>query len=588
MKNRSGFVVLITLIAIGLAACVKNIRPAFDLDPEQPLELFVLSFLTSLEKSDAGLFMKRHLPSDSDLMGWVEASQVDSAHKAAFVTLLTDKNEEGLTGYDLKVRNRMWDAWKNASKETGDTDIDWTKVTVDTLIIEDNKKGFMGVKRLMVVFHADSNFFSARFRGLVFIDDRWGILDRFKFGRMELSDALSLADESVLRTMIKSGKDLKTAKTANGTPLLVKAARMNKIEVAKTLLDAGVDINAGSQYFGTPLAVAIEDSVMSILEMLIGRGADVNHPARHGEYPLHLAAESGNVAAAELLIAAGAKVNIETDGSGKSTPMHAAASGGHAEVIKLLAKHGGDVNRATEPYNRTPLYLSVWREDTLALKVLIDLGADPDAANENDHRRTALNHAASQARLANVRVLLNAGADPNGKVDPKSNTPLMDAVLAKHMGIAWMLLEHGADVNGTGGFDQQTALHFAAGRRSDLEMVKLLFVKNADATIASASGATPLHEAARSDNVDIAKMLIAKGTDVNAVEQNWGYTALHMALSAYNHFDFAAMLIEQGAEVNIVDDSGNTALDYALAKSDTPIVEKLKAAGAKTGGELLK
>ena len=64
----------------------------------------------------------------------------------------------------------------------------------------------------------------------------------------------------------------------------------------------------------------------------------------------------------------------------------------------------------------------------------------------------------------------------------------------------------------------------------------------------------------RSSNghVDVAKVLIQNGADVNAVDWN-KWTALHFA-AWEGHVDVAKVLIQNGADVNAVDENKFTAL----------------------------
>ena len=63
---------------------------------------------------------------------------------------------------------------------------------------------------------------------------------------------------------------------------------------------------------------------------------------------------------------------------------------------------------------------------------------------------------------------------------------------------------------------------------------------------------TALHFAASNGHVDVAKVLIQNGADVNAVHNEVKRTALHHA-AEYGHVDVAKVLIQNGADVNAVD-----------------------------------
>ena len=61
-------------------------------------------------------------------------------------------------------------------------------------------------------------------------------------------------------------------------------------------------------------------------------------------------------------------------------------------------------------------------------------------------------------------------------------------------------------------------------------------------------GWTPLHWAARSGQVEVVRMLIDSGADVNYADEKAG-TPLHMAVYS-GHGDVAELLIAKGADVN--------------------------------------
>ena len=61
---------------------------------------------------------------------------------------------------------------------------------------------------------------------------------------------------------------------------------------------------------------------------------------------------------------------------------------------------------------------------------------------------------------------------------------------------------------------------------------------------------TPIHYAAFKGHVDVAKVLIQNGADVNAVAKN-KFKGLHCA-ALNGHVDVAKVLIQNGADVNAV------------------------------------
>jgi ankyrin repeat protein len=73
--------------------------------------------------------------------------------------------------------------------------------------------------------------------------------------------------------------------------------------------------------------------------------------------------------------------------------------------------------------------------------------------------------------------------------------------------------------------------------------------------------ATLLHDAVIQNHIDIAKYLLEKEADVNAVKTD-GVTALHMAARNGN-IEMMMLLLQWGATINAVDAKGWTPLDRA-------------------------
>jgi ankyrin repeat protein len=85
----------------------------------------------------------------------------------------------------------------------------------------------------------------------------------------------------------------------------------NRIDIAKVLIDAGMDVNIKNKLNDTPLHFASYYNRNEIVKMLIDADSDINAQEDSGKTALHLAINNDNTQIVQMLIAAGGDKSIE-------------------------------------------------------------------------------------------------------------------------------------------------------------------------------------------------------------------------------------------------------------------------------------
>ena len=369
----------------------------------------------------------------------------------------------------------------------------------------------------------------------------------------------------LIQDIINAGAEVDALEqNGNRTALFVAVEKKNK-EAIKLLIDAGASVNAlrAVKSGQTALLAASRNNDLPTVRYLLELGADSDEGSL-------VAGITGSVELVQTLLEARLhRYKRYSRGYGCGALRHAIKLR-DATMIKLLLAKGTDANAfffrkmgdqvipeylfaktSRGPYFETGqsalgfAIVSDKSEDSGIVRLLLQLGADPNSIVGNDHH-TALLAAIHEGNLGLVKVLLAAGADANPNLRfGVRHTPLQLAVKKGRLDVVNILLDSGADIN-IPPFHRYgaTALQFAA-IGGYIGIAQLLIQRGADvnAPPARIGGRTALEGAAEHGRIDMLQLLLSAGAQITGTGLRQYNRARELALE--NHHRVAFRLLEK-------------------------------------------
>ena len=102
-----------------------------------------------------------------------------------------------------------------------------------------------------------------------------------------LIEAAARGDNAAVQGLIKDGASV-TARAANGRTALLAAVQNNRIDVARTLIAAGANVNTQDHIQDSPYLLAGARGHLEILKMTLAAGADLKSTNRSEEHTSEL------------------------------------------------------------------------------------------------------------------------------------------------------------------------------------------------------------------------------------------------------------------------------------------------------------
>ena len=352
--------------------------------------------------------------------------------------------------------------------------------------------------------------------------------------------------------------------TADGQ--LFSAAERGDVDALRAALDEHPErVHARKPpYEWTLLHVAAHNGRLPVVEMLLERGLDVNVRERgDNTYAMHWAAAAAHLDVVRRLADAGGDVighgddhalevigwatcwNGSDDAAHRTVADFLVSRGARHHIFSAIAMNlGSEVRRivAERPSalnarmsrnesHATPLHFAVRMKKPEMIALLLELGADPLAVDGAGH--TAASHAETpdidRPVMEAVRAMTTAELVSADRGARRSRGGAMDLAALVSLGdwaAAERLLRDSPGLVNNGG-----VLHIMA-KRNDLRAVEWLLAHGANPNaIWSHWGAeaTPLHLAAMEGHADVARVLLAAGSDPTIRDSQHNADALEWA-----------------------------------------------------------
>ncbi len=355
-----------------------------------------------------------------------------------------------------------------------------------------------------------------------------------------------------------------TRTNALGRNALMAAALEGHTEIARTLVAAGIDVDAADSHGTTALMEAARSGAIGVVDVLAAAQARVDLCDKHGRDALLLACQSprtrGEIVRALLDLGADPRA---ADDDNRHALDHAASTG-RWDLVALMDPETPlpanlDMSTGPEPGADTPDHLAdALRYGHWAIAATFSRRVREWAQTERAHIYLVLADASAPAR----RWLFQHGLVPDAPL--ADGTPLLDALLdalPDSAAAIHELLDRGASCAGGARLARTLA---AAPRHPDTGRLALRMLDaGADPFAANSDGMTPLHLAAAGGQTGVVEALLALGCNPN-VKDATGRTPLHAALQHPHPLPQIRTLISAGADPESPAANNETPLGAAL------------------------
>lgn len=300
------------------------------------------------------------------------------------------------------------------------------------------------------------------------------------------------------------------------------------VAIARALLRTGANPNAEYHWnwhpelprtalWGALCAV----SHLPLAELLLEAGANPTDGVS-----MHITAGTGNLAALELLDRF--HVNVNGIPGGVPPLRYILGFARDAAGVRWLLAHGADANLAWGESGDAPLHIAAERWDVAMVELLVDHGADIHLRRADG--RTAHTLAALHGNEEIAAWLLARGA--KDELSPLES--FVSACARGDRARAGAMLQAHPNLRGELHTEHHLMMQVPA-ERGDGAVLETMLACGFDPNVKDKDGVTALHRAAMAGRTEAARVLLAHGASVNAVDGMFSATPLVWASEGWRH-----------------------------------------------------
>ena len=379
----------------------------------------------------------------------------------------------------------------------------------------------------------------------------------------------------VLSKMMDYGHDINRKNNDNDTVLLINTELNNQLYI-ELIIENGGNIRIKNDVNESCLSIAVSRGYYELSKFLINKFKNniLETTDNVKNNLLMIACKYNHTKLAKYLIKRGSKINRQNIDTGE-TALHYAVINNNLELTSLLVEKKADKDILDYNLN-TSLMIASNRGYTSIMKYLIKNNADYNIKDIHDNNIIA--NEAKFKRYDNVKFIINRGGDPNTILNVSFNykTLLINFVIEENINMIEFLLNKNANTELTD-IDGNTALLYAF-KSKNLEIIKLLLEHGSNIEHANFDGETCFGISIQLFDKDILNFLIDEyNFDINFIDEN-GKNILHLFITQYisktlnyliDPVDFIKFLIDKKININLLNSQNKTALIRLCNLSDT-------------------